>query len=77
MGAAGRCGRTRAAGGALLRDVVVFDVYQGKHVPAGKQAVGLRLRLGAERTLEMREAEALRGAVLDALGAAHGAELRV
>jgi phenylalanyl-tRNA synthetase beta chain len=77
VSAAALCGTTRAAGGALLRDVVVFDVYQGKHVPAGKQAVGLRLRLGAERTLEMREAEALRGAVLDALGAAHGAELRV
>ena len=71
------CATTRAAAGPLLRDVVVFDVYQGKHVPAGKQAVGLRMRLGADRTLEMKEAEALRTAVLAGLSHSHGAELRV
>jgi phenylalanyl-tRNA synthetase beta subunit len=39
--------------------------------------VGLRLWLGApDRTLEMREAEALRDAVVAALGQAHGAALR-
>ena len=68
---------TRAAAGPLLRGATVFDVYRGKPVPEGQKAVGLRLWLGApDRTLEMREAEALREAVVAALGAAHGATLR-
>lgn len=71
------CATTAAAGAPLLREVVVFDVYRGRPVPEGQVAVGLRLRLGADRTLEMREAEALREAVVAALGLAHGAALRV
>ncbi len=71
------CATTAAAGAPLLREVVVFDVYRGRPVPEGQVAMGLRLRLGADRTLEMKEAEALRDAVVAALASDHGAALRV
>jgi len=69
-------GTVRKAGGSLIREVTVFDVYRGQPMAAGQKAVGLRLRLGADRTLEMREAEALRDAVVAALGREHAAVLR-
>ena len=38
-------GAVRAAGGPLLRDVRVFDVYEGRQVGEGKKSLALRLRL--------------------------------
>lgn len=67
---------TRASAGPLLRDVTVFDVYQGPPLPPDARNVGLRLRLGADRTLHMEEAEAVRDQVVRALEGAWGAELR-
>ncbi len=67
----------RQAGGPLLQGLTVFDVYRGKGVPAGQQALGLRLQVRDDaRTLRMEEAEAVRDAVVAALGAALQASLR-
>ena len=65
------------AGASLLSRVTVFDVYAGKGVEPGHQAVGLRLLFAdSARTLRMEEAEAARSEVVSALARGFGATLR-
>jgi len=46
--------------GALLTDVVIFDIYQGKGIPAGKKSVGLGFTLqDPDRTLTEQEVNEL------------------
>lgn len=69
---------TAEAGGALVEDVTVFDLYQGEQVPAGQKAVGLRFVLrAADRTLTMPEATEIRDAVAARLERDAGATLRM
>ena len=50
--------RIRASGGALLRDVDVFDVYEGDGIPEGHRSVAIRLRYqDTERTLKDAEVD--------------------
>jgi phenylalanyl-tRNA synthetase beta chain len=68
----------RAADGAkLLEHVMLFDVYRGAPVPAGRKSVafGLTLR-AADRTLTDAEADALCAQIRDRLKARLGAEIR-
>jgi phenylalanyl-tRNA synthetase beta chain len=66
----------RAAGGPVVREVVVFDRYAGEQVGAGHVSLALRLHLADPgRTLTDDEIEAAVGRVRDAL-AARGARLR-
>lgn len=66
----------RAAGGDLVEDVVLFDVYRGDRVGAGRRSLAYRVRLRAmDRTLEDSELASLRQALIDA-AAGQGAELR-
>jgi phenylalanyl-tRNA synthetase beta chain len=65
-----------AAGGDLLTDVTVFDVYEGEQVPAGMRSLALRLEFRApDRTLTDAEVADLRPAIIEALSGI-GAELR-
>ena len=68
----------RAAGGALLRDVGVFDVYRDEQaLGAGGRSLALRLTFQADdRTLTDDEVAPLRVAVVDALATRFGAVLR-
>jgi phenylalanyl-tRNA synthetase beta chain len=67
----------RAAGGDLLREARVFDVYRGEQVGAGRKSVAVRLVFQSpERTLSDDDAAALRAAIVEALAADLGAELR-
>jgi phenylalanyl-tRNA synthetase beta chain len=67
----------RAAGGGLLRELVLFDLYQGPPVPQGRKSLAFRLRLQAEdRTLTDEEADALRTRIEARLAEELGAELR-
>jgi len=67
----------RAAGGPLLRDARVFDVYRGEQVGEGRKSVALHLAFQSpERTLTDEEATALRGRIVEALTERFGAELR-
>ena len=67
----------RAAGGELLRELVLFDLYQGPPIPEGKKSLAFRLRLqAADRTLTDEEADALRAQIESRLAAELGAELR-
>jgi phenylalanyl-tRNA synthetase beta chain len=56
--------------------VRLFDVYEGKNLPAGKRSLAFSLVFGSlERTLEPKDVERLRDAVGAAL-AARGWTLR-
>ena len=67
----------RAAGGDLLEDVVIFDVYEGAQVGEGKKSLALRLSFRAsDRTLNDAEVNELREAILDKVSSALGAQLR-
>jgi len=48
----------RAEGGAYLRELEVFDLYEGDRIPAGKRSVAVRLHFGAgDRSLKDAEVE--------------------
>lgn len=67
----------RAAAPETLRDLELFDVYQGKGVEAGRKSVAMRLTLQEKsRTLTDDEVDAAVAAVVAALGEQLGAELR-
>ena len=62
----------------LLREVMLFDIYQGDKVGAGKKSMALGLILqDFSRTLEDSEVEQTVATIVAALGTAHGAVLRV
>jgi phenylalanyl-tRNA synthetase beta chain len=67
----------RAAAGAELRDVSVFDEYRGAQVGEGKRSLAFRVAFGsAERTLTDEEAASIRGRIVEALADRFGAEIR-
>jgi phenylalanyl-tRNA synthetase beta chain len=67
----------RRAGGQLLEDVSVFDVYEGAQVPAGKKSLALRLSFRAvDRTLSEAEVGEVRERMLKNVAVSLGAELR-
>ena len=67
----------RAAGGALLEDVKVFDLYEGAQIEPGKKSLALRLSFRApDRTLSEDEVNELRRGMLEKVRGELGAELR-
>jgi phenylalanyl-tRNA synthetase beta chain len=68
--------RTRAAGGPLLSDVDVFDLYRGDRMPPGKKSVAFALRFRSDRTLRDEEVDACVSAIVTAVESEFEAELR-
>ena len=67
----------RETGGALLREVRVFDEYRGEQIDAGKRSLAFRVAFGSpERTLTDEEVAPVRAAIVEALGQQFGAVLR-
>ncbi len=67
----------RAAGGDLLRNAILFDVYTGKGIPEGKKNLAYALTYQSpERTLTDQEVERAHATIVQALGSQFGAELR-
>ena len=67
----------REAGGSLLRDAGVFDVYEGAQVGEGRRSLALRLEFRApDRTLTDEEAAQRRAKIVDALAERLGGRLR-
>ena len=55
----------------------MFDVYRGEPSPAGRKSVAFSVAFQSpERTLADEDAVRLRGAIVEALRARFGAELR-
>ncbi len=66
----------RKADRKLLKDVTLFDVYEGKNLPAGKKSYGIAITLqDDEKTLNDRQIDAVMQKVIKALEQA-GAQLR-
>ncbi|MDD3182973.1 MAG: phenylalanine--tRNA ligase subunit beta [Alphaproteobacteria bacterium] len=62
---------------ALIRDVTIFDVYQGKGIEPGKKSVALSVMLQpTDHTLTDGELEAVSAKVTDAVAKATGGVLR-
>jgi len=67
----------RDAGGALLADARLFDVYRGGQLPAGKKSVAFSLAFqAADRTLTDAEVEAEKARIVEAVAQRLGARLR-
>jgi phenylalanyl-tRNA synthetase beta chain len=65
------------AGGDLLRNVTLFDVYRGDQIPAGKKSLAYALTYQAEdRTLTDKETTKVRQQIIKAAEAQLGAALR-
>ena len=69
--------RYRTAAKGLLKDVTLFDIYQGSNLPTGKKSVAFNLILRADdRSLTAQEADDEVKLVLESLEKAFGATLR-
>jgi phenylalanyl-tRNA synthetase beta chain len=65
------------AGGGLLREARVFDVYRGDQVGEGRKSVAIHLSFQSpERTLTEEDAREARTRIVAALGERFGADLR-
>lgn len=67
----------REAGGKLLEDVRIFDLYSGESIPQGTKSLAFALRFrAADRTLKAHESAQVREAIVDAAAQKYGATLR-
>ena len=65
------------AGGYLLKDVTLFDVYEGAQLPAGKKSLAYHLTFQApDKTLQDKDVSKLRQRILKQLEREWGAVLR-
>ena len=71
------CAPIRAPTRQLIREVRLFDVYEGKGVPEGKKSLAVAVRLqAADRTLTDAEIEEVAARIVAAAEKATGAVLR-
>lgn len=67
----------RKAGGKLLGEISLFDVYEGKNLPGGKKSYAISIMLqDPEKTLNDKQIDATMNKIIDALKKNLGAELR-
>ncbi len=67
----------RKQAGKTLRSVSVFDVYEGKNLPEGKKSLGYRMVFRDDnRTLTIRDVDAIITSVVNTLGKTYEATLR-
>jgi phenylalanyl-tRNA synthetase beta chain len=67
----------QASGGALVRDIQLFDVYTGPGIPEGRKSLAFALRFQSpDRTLTDQEIEQAQARILATLSRKFGAQLR-
>ena len=67
----------RRAEKKLLRDVTLFDVYEGKNLPAGKKSYALSFYLqDTERTMSDKQIDAIMAKIRKSIEDTYGATLR-
>lgn len=67
----------KEAGGSLLKEAKVFDLYEGEHMEPGKKSIAFSLRyFNPEKTLTDEEVTKVHNKVLDAVKEKAGAVLR-
>lgn len=61
----------------LLRDITLFDVYEGKNLPSGKKSYAIAITMqDDEKTLQDKQIDAVMNKIITNLGKQLGAELR-
>ena len=71
------CREARSAAGELLKELVIFDVYQGEGIETGRKSIAFGLILqDSSRTLTDQDTESLVARVTRQLGDSIGATLR-
>ena len=61
----------------LIKDVSLFDVYEGSKLPADKKSYGVSLNISSnEKTLSDKEIDNLMNKIIKSLNSNFGAELR-
>jgi phenylalanyl-tRNA synthetase beta chain len=74
---AGNVASAMRTAGALVEDVLLFDVYRGEKLPAGKKSLAFAIRYrAADRTLTDDEANEAHAIIVARLSEAFGAVLR-
>ncbi len=69
--------RVLELGGELLKEVEIFDVYQGQSIPSGHKSLALTMRYqSAERTLKDEEVNSFNSNILAGIQKEFGAEWR-
>jgi phenylalanyl-tRNA synthetase beta chain len=69
--------RIKKTGGALVEEVVLFDVYSGKQIQPGKKSLAYSIRYRSpDRTLTDKEVEDIHRKVISQLEQSFGARLR-
>ena len=67
----------RKAGGKLLRDVRLFDVYEGKNLPEGKKSYAVAFTIqDPENTLKDKQIDGVMDKIIKSLQTQLGASLR-
>ena len=67
----------QTSGGALLRDIQLFDVYTGPGIPEGRKSLAFALRFQSpDRTLTDQEIDQAQSSILSRLHQKFGAQLR-
>ena len=67
----------RKTGGKMMRDVRLFDVYEGKNLPAGKKSYAVAITLqDDEKTLQDKQIDGVMKKIIETLQRTLGAELR-
>ncbi|MDE6511958.1 MAG: phenylalanine--tRNA ligase subunit beta, partial [Muribaculaceae bacterium] len=67
----------RKAGGRLLRDVRLFDVYEGKNLPEGKKSYAVAFTIqDPENTLKDKQIDGVMDKIIKSLQQQLGASLR-
>ncbi len=61
----------------LIKKITIFDVYEGKNIPAGKKSIAFRIEYRSDsKTLTMEEVQAVHNKVLKTLENKLGAQIR-
>jgi phenylalanyl-tRNA synthetase beta chain len=67
----------RELGPSFLESVTVFDVYEGKQIPAGRKSMAFALLYrAADRTLTDEEVDGAHAGIVDGLVARFGVTIR-
>lgn len=67
----------KTAGGDLIEEIILFDVYRGKQIPSGKKSLAYSIRYRSkDKTLTDEEVEEIHQKVISELEDSFGASLR-
>lgn len=65
------------AGKPLVKQLTVFDIYQGEHIEVGKKSMAIRMRIQSENeTLDTKQIQELTDKIAGALDKAFSAQIR-